>query len=160
MQITFNPIAKSRIDQVDFKQLSFGRSFADHMLVAEYADGAWQSVNIQPYGPLSYQPAMMSLHYGQAIFEGMKGYRSASGDVLVFRPEENLKRFNKSAHRMCMPEVPEEIFLGGLKKLLEIDKAWVPQEEGRSLYIRPFMFATDEYVGVTPSTTYKFIIFN
>jgi branched-chain amino acid aminotransferase len=160
MQITFNPIVKSRIDEVDFNQLTFGRTFADHMLVAEYANGAWQSVNIQPYGPLSYQPAMMSLHYGQAIFEGMKGYRSATGDILVFRPEENLKRFNKSAHRMCMPEVPEEIFLGGLKKLLEIDKAWVPQQEGCSLYIRPFMFATDEYVGVTPSTTYKFIIFN
>ncbi len=160
MQITFEPISKSRIDEVDFNQLTFGRSFADHMLVAEYANGAWQSVNIQPYGPLSYQPAMMSLHYGQAIFEGMKGYRSASGDVLVFRPEENWKRFNKSARRMCMPEVPEEIFLGGLKKLLEIDKAWVPQQEGCSLYIRPFMFATDEYVGVTPSSTYKFIIFN
>ena len=160
MQITFNPIVKSRIDEVDFNQLTFGRTFADHMLVAEYANGAWQSVNIQPYGPLSYQPAMMSLHYGQAIFEGMKGYRSAAGDILVFRPEENLKRFNKSAHRMCMPEVPEEIFLGGLKKLLDIDKAWVPQQEGCSLYIRPVMFATDEYVGVTPSTTYKFIIFN
>lgn len=160
MQITFEPISKSRIDEVDFNQLTFGRSFADHMLVAEYANGAWQSVNIQPYGPLSYQPGMMSLHYGQASFEGMKGYRSASGDVLVFRPEENWKRFNKSARRMCMPEVPEEIFLGGLKKLLEIDKAWVPQQEGCSLYIRPFMFATDEYVGVTPSSTYKFIIFN
>jgi len=103
---------------------------------------------------------MMSIHYGQSIFEGMKGYRSSKGDVLVFRPQENLKRFNKSAVRMCMPEVPEEIFLGGLKKLLEIDQAWVPDKEGCSLYIRPFMFATDEYVGVSPSTTYKFIIFN
>ena len=90
----------------------------------------------------------------------MKGYRSSEGDVLVFRPQENFKRFNKSAVRMCMPEVPEEIFLGGLKKLLEIDNAWVPEKEGCSLYIRPFMFATDEYVGVSPSTTYKFIIFN
>lgn len=90
----------------------------------------------------------------------MKGYRSAKGDVLVFRPQENLKRFNKSAVRMCMPEVPEEIFLGGLKKLLEIDHSWVPDKEGCSLYIRPFMFATDEYVGVSPSTSYKFIIFN
>ena len=160
MQIQINPIEKSRLDQIDFEHLSFGRTFADHMLVAEYADGAWQSATIQPYGPLSYQPAMMSLHYGQAIFEGMKGYRSASDEVLVFRPEENLKRFNKSATRMCMPEVPEALFLGGLKKLLEIDKAWVPAKEGCSLYIRPFMFATDEYVGVSPSTTYKFIIFN
>jgi len=90
----------------------------------------------------------------------MKAYRSKQGEVLVFRPQENLKRFNKSAARMCMPEVPEEIFLGGLKQLLELDNAWVPEKEGSSLYIRPFMFATDEYVGVSPSTTYKFIIFN
>ena len=160
MEIKIHPIEKSRIEEVDFNNLAFGRSFADHMLIAEYANGAWQSITIQPYGPLSYQPAMMSIHYGQSIFEGMKGYRSAKGDVLVFRPQENLKRFNKSAVRMCMPEVPEEIFLGGLKKLLEIDQAWVPDKEGCSLYIRPFMFATDEYVGVSPSTTYKFIIFN
>ncbi len=160
MNIQINPIEKSRVDQIDFDHLSFGRTFADHMLVADYADGAWQSATIQPYGPLTYQPAMMSLHYGQAIFEGMKGYRSALDNILVFRPEENLKRFNKSAIRMCMPEVPEELFLGGLKKLLEIDKAWVPAKEGCSLYIRPFMFATDEYVGVSPSNTYKFIIFN
>jgi branched-chain amino acid aminotransferase len=160
MQINIQPTSSSRIDQVDFDHLAFGRSFADHMLVAEYADGAWQSVTIQPYGPLSYQPAMMSLHYGQAIFEGMKGYRSVSGDIQVFRPEENLKRFNKSAVRMCMPEVPKEIFLDGLRTLLKLDQAWVPAKEGCSLYIRPFMFATDEYVGVTPSNTYKFIIFN
>jgi branched-chain amino acid aminotransferase len=160
MQIHIQPISSSRIDQVDFDNLAFGRSFADHMLVAEYADGAWQSVTIQPYGPLEYQPAMMSLHYGQSIFEGMKGYRSVSGDIQVFRPEENLKRFNKSALRMCMPEVPKEIFLDGLRTLLKLDQAWVPAKEGCSLYIRPFMFATDEYVGVTPSNTYKFIIFN
>ena len=100
MQIHIQPITQSRIDQVNFDTLAFGRSFADHMLVAEYADGAWQSVTIQPYGPLEYQPAMMSLHYGQAIFEGMKGYRSKDGNIQVFRPQENLKRFNKSAVRM------------------------------------------------------------
>jgi len=160
MQINIQKIEQSRIAEVDFDNLTFGRSFADHMLVAEYADGKWQSATIQPYGPLSYQPAMMSLHYGQAIFEGMKAYRSKNGEILVFRPQENWKRFNKSASRMCMPEVSEELFLGGLKKLLELDSAWVPSKEGCSLYIRPFMFATDEYVGVTPSTTYKFIIFN
>jgi branched-chain amino acid aminotransferase len=160
MHTSLNTIATSRINEIDFDNLSFGRSFADHMLIAEYANGAWQSVSIQPYGPLSYQPAMMSLHYGQSIFEGMKAYRSQNDEILVFRPEENLKRFNKSALRMCMPEVPEEIFLGGLKQLLELDKQWVPDKEGCSLYIRPFMFATDEYVGVTPSNTYKFIIFN
>ncbi|RVU24599.1 branched-chain amino acid aminotransferase [Sandaracinomonas limnophila] len=160
MQIDINKISNSRIAEVDFNQLGFGKVFADHMLVAEYADGKWQKATIQPYGPLSFQPAMMSLHYGQAIFEGMKAYRSDAGDILVFRPEENWKRFNKSAARMCMPEVPEDIFLGGLKELLKLDKNWVPSQDGCSLYIRPFMFATDEYVGVTPSSTYKFIIFN
>lgn len=160
MQIPIQKTPISRLSEVDFENLAFGRSFADHMLVAEYAEGAWKSVQIRPYGPLSYQPAMMSIHYGQSIFEGMKAYRSKKGEVLVFRPEENLKRFNKSALRMCMPEVPEEIFLGGLKQLIELDNAWVPEKEGYSLYIRPFMFATDEYVGVSPSTTYKFIIFN
>ena len=160
MQIPIQKTPTSRLSEVDFDNLAFGRSFADHMLVAEYADGAWKSVQIQPYGTLSYQPAMMSIHYGQSIFEGMKAYRSKKGEVLIFRPEENLKRFNKSALRMCMPEVPEEIFLGGLKQLIELDNAWVPEKEGCSLYIRPFMFATDEYVGVSPSTTYKFIIFN
>ena len=160
MQITIQKTPKSRLSEVDFDNLAFGRSFADHMLVAEYADGEWKSMQIQPYGPLSYQPAMMSIHYGQAIFEGMKAYRSKQGEVLVFRPEENMKRFNKSAVRMCMPEVPEEIFLGGLKQLIQLDNAWVPEKDGCSLYIRPFMFATDEYVGVSPSTTYKFIIFN
>ena len=160
MQVTIQKTPKSRLSEVDFDNLAFGRSFADHMLVAEYADGAWKSVQIHPYGPLSYQPAMMSIHYGQAIFEGMKAYRSKQGEVLVFRPEENMKRFNKSAVRMCMPEVPEEIFLGGLKQLIQLDNAWVPEKDGCSLYIRPFMFATDEYVGVSPSTTYKFIIFN
>lgn len=160
MQINIQKTLTSRLSEVDFDNLAFGRTFADHMLVAEYAEGEWKSVQIQPYGPLTYQPAMMSLHYGQAIFEGMKAYRSKSGEVLVFRPEENRKRFNKSAARMCMPEVPEEIFLGGLKQLLTLDNAWVPEKEGCSLYIRPFMFATDEYVGVSPSTTYKFIIFN
>lgn len=160
MQITIQQTPASRLSEVDFGNLPFGRIFADHMLVAEYADGSWKTVKIQPYGPLTYQPAMMSIHYGQSIFEGMKAYRSKKGEVLVFRPEENMKRFNKSALRMCMPEVPEEIFLGGLKKLIELDNAWVPENEGCSLYIRPFMFATDEYVGVSPSTTYKFIIFN
>ena len=93
MQTSFNKIVTSRINEIDFDHLTFGRIFADHMLVAEYADGAWQSVSIQPYGPLSYQPAMMSLHYGQSIFEGMKAYRSPNDEILVFRPEENLKRF-------------------------------------------------------------------
>ena len=160
IQIDVHPIEKSRIDAVDFNNLVFGRSFADHMLCVDYKDGEWQTPQIVPFGPISYSPAMMSLHYGQAIFEGMKAYKNADGEIFVFRPEENWKRLNKSALRMCMPEVPEEIFMDGLAELLRLDAAWIPTAEGSSMYIRPFMFSTDEFVGVSPSKTYKFIIFN
>jgi branched-chain amino acid aminotransferase len=107
VQIEIHQIEKSRIDTVDFDNLVFGRSFADHMLVVDYKDGAWQTPQIVPYGPISYTPAMMSLHYGQAIFEGMKAYKNAEGEILVFRPHDNWARLNKSAVRMCMPEIPE-----------------------------------------------------
>lgn len=131
---------------------------SDHMLVAEYYDGRWTEVSIVPYGDLTISPSMSSLHYGQAIFEGIKGYKFADDTVSIFRPDENWKRFNKSAARLQMPEVPEEIFLGGLKKLLDIDRGWVPSKEGTSLYIRPFMFATEPALGVHPSISYKFLI--
>jgi branched-chain amino acid aminotransferase len=160
VQIEIHQIEKSRIDTVDFDNLVFGRSFADHMLVVDYKDGAWQTPQIVPYGPISYTPAMMSLHYGQAIFEGMKAYKNAEGEILVFRPHDNWARLNKSAVRMCMPEIPEDIFMEGLSALLKLDSAWIPAKPGCSMYIRPFMFSTDEYVGVTPSKTYKFMIFN
>ncbi|MDR6564304.1 MULTISPECIES: branched-chain amino acid aminotransferase [unclassified Arcicella] len=160
LQIDIHQIEKSRIDAVDFDNLVFGRSFADHMLVVDFKDGEWQTPQIVPYGPISYSPAMMSLHYGQAIFEGMKAYKNAAGEILVFRPEENWKRLNKSAVRMCIPEIPEDIFMEGLSQLLRLDADWIPAKEGCSMYIRPFMFSTDEYVGVSPSKTYKFIIFN
>jgi branched-chain amino acid aminotransferase len=150
---------QSRIASVDFSNLPFGRIFSDHMFVAEYNDGEWVSQKIMPYGPISYTPAMMSLHYGQAIFEGMKAYKNADGDISILRPLENHARLNKSALRMCMPAIPEEIFMGGLTELLKLDHAWVPTQTGSSMYIRPFMFATDEYVGVSPSQSYLFIIF-
>ncbi len=159
INIEIEEVAQSKLSSVDFKNLPFGRIFSDHMFVAEYRDGEWVSQKIVPYGPLSYTPAMMSLHYGQAIFEGMKANKTAEGDITIFRPLENWNRFNKSAVRMCMPEVPEEIFMGGLTELLRIDKAWVPTEPGSSMYLRPFMFSTDEYVGVSPSNSYLFIIF-
>jgi len=128
------------------------------MLVAEYENGEWTDVSIVPYGNLSISPSMSALHYGQAIFEGIKAYKFEDGTVSIFRPDRNWERFNKSAARLEMPEVPEEIFMGGLKKLLEIDKGWVPQVSGTSLYIRPFMFGTEAALGVHPSASYKFII--
>jgi branched-chain amino acid aminotransferase len=156
--IKINKIAKSRVTDYDVNDVPFGKCFSDHMLVAEYSDGKWQTTTISPYGdvPLSY--AMSALHYGQAIFEGMKAYKNDKGEVSLFRPLENFKRLNKSAIRMCMPEVPEEIFMGGLLELLKLDSAWVPTSDSGSLYIRPFLIATDEAIGVKPSESYKFVI--
>jgi branched-chain amino acid aminotransferase len=159
MNIELQKVAQSRIGSVDFKNLPFGRIFSDHMFVAEFDNGEWVSQKIMPYGPINYSPAMMSLHYGQAIFEGMKAYKTETGDITIFRPHENWVRLNKSAVRMCMPEVPEEIFMGGLMELLKLDSEWIPTEAGSSMYLRPFMFSTDEFVGVSPSKKYAFIIF-
>lgn len=156
--ITIERTAKSRINDQDVNNVPFGKCFSDHMFIAEYADGKWGKSYIQPYKdmPLSY--AMSALHYGQAIFEGMKAYKNDSGEVSIFRPLDNYNRLNKSAIRMAMPEVPEEIFMGGLIELLKLDAAWVPTSETGSLYIRPFLIATDEAIGVKASDTYKFII--
>lgn len=158
LSIRVEPTQQSRLSQVDFNNLVFGKIMSDHMLVAEYNDGEWTNVSILPYGDLMVNPSMSALHYGQAIFEGIKGYKFTDGTVSIFRPEKNWERFNKSASRLQMPEVPEEIFLGGLKKLLDVDRNWVPSKEGTSLYIRPFMFATEAALGVHPSISYKFII--
>ncbi|MBS1647446.1 MAG: branched-chain amino acid aminotransferase [Bacteroidetes bacterium] len=149
---------KSRLADQDINKVPFGKVFTDHIFVAEYANGQWVKTSIEPYGnaPMSY--SVSALHYGQTIFEGMKAYRSAKDNILLFRPYENFHRMNKSAIRMAMPEVPEELFMGGLIELLKIDKGWVPSDEYGSLYIRPFLIATDEAIGVRPSETYKFVI--
>ena len=157
-EVRISPVQNSRIHEVDFNNIPFGRIFTDHMLVADYKDGQWQTAEIVPYGEISILPCITALHYGQAIFEGMKAFKTVNGDAVMFRPEDNFKRMNASATRMCMPEIPEEIFLGGLKTLLDLDRQWIPDTEGSSLYIRPFMFATDEYVGIRASDNYKFII--
>ncbi|MGL4632540.1 MAG: branched-chain amino acid aminotransferase [Leadbetterella sp.] len=158
IKINITPTEKSRISEFDNNNIVFGSLFTDHMLVADFEDGVWKKAEIVPFGNLSFNPAISSLHYGQAIFEGMKAFKNSSGDVLMFRPLENFKRFNISAERMSMPAVPEEIFIGGLEALLKLDKAWVPTGEDNSLYLRPFMFASDEYLGVRTSLRYKFII--
>ncbi|MFT6964158.1 MAG: branched-chain amino acid aminotransferase, partial [Flammeovirgaceae bacterium] len=160
LQIPVQKAEKSRISEIDFNNIEFGKNYSDHMFVADYKDGEWQDLRIMPFADMQMSPATSALHYGQSIFEGLKAYPSESEDkVLIFRPDENCKRFNKSAIRMCMPEIPEEIFMEGLFKVIDIDRSWVPSQEGCSLYIRPFMFATDEYVGLKPSETYRFIIF-
>ncbi|QJX45796.1 branched-chain amino acid aminotransferase [Hymenobacter taeanensis] len=148
----------SRLSQVDFDHLDFGKTFSDHMLVVDYHNGEWQEPQIVPFGDMTVSPANSALHYGQAIFEGMKAYKNEQGEVYLFRPYDNLHRLNASAERMCMPAVPEEIFMQGLTQLLRLDSEWIPSFTGSSLYIRPFMFATDGLLGVRPSDSYRFMI--
>lgn len=158
LDIKITKTSASRLKETDFNDLPFGRIFSDHMFVADYADGKWQNFQIMPYGDLSLSPAIASLHYGQTFFEGLKAYKHPDGKVVVFRPDKNAERFNLSAQRMCMPELPPEIFLQSIASLVNLDKDWIPTSPGTSLYIRPYMFATDPYLGVQPSKTYKYII--
>ena len=149
---------KSRLPEVDFDKLEFGQTFSDHMFVSDYANGEWQTPEIVPFQNFSLSPANPALHYGQAIFEGLKAYKNEDGEISIFRPEANLRRMNLSAERLCMPAFPEEVFIEGLKELLRLDADWIPATPGSSLYIRPFMFATGEFLGVKPSDTYRFAI--
>ena len=148
----------TKLGTISLKNIPFGKSFTDHMLEADYENGEWKNVEIKPYQPLMFDPALAVFHYGQAIFEGIKAYKDKDGNIQVFRPFENYKRFNNSALRMEMPEVPEEIFIEGMRSLIDLDRNWVPDMEDHSLYIRPFMIATDAAIGVRPSFTYKFFI--
>ena len=157
--ISIEKVKNSRLAHVDFDKLPFGRIFSDQMFVADYSDGEWRDLRIVPFAPFSMHPASMVLHYGQAIFEGMKASKSIDGQPLFFRPEMHAKRLNASAARMCMPELPEDLFLEALHLLVDMDQAWIPPQTGSALYIRPYMLATDEFIGVKPSQSYKFIIF-
>lgn len=150
--------ATSKIDQVDFEKLTFGSVFTDHMLVCDFRNGAWEKPVIKPYEPFLLDPSAKVFHYGQAIFEGMKAYKKEDDSVWLFRPEENHIRMNKSAVRMCMPEVPQSVFVEGLKDLIRLDKAWVKNGKGNTLYIRPFMIAIGSGVIAQPSTQYRFCI--
>ncbi len=158
MDISITRAKTSRLDQVDFNNLPFGRLFSDHMFIADYYEGAWHNPRIEPFHNFSIHPATMVLHYGQEIFEGMKASKSYDGTPMLFRPEVHARRFNLSAQRMCMPTIPEALFLEGLMKLVQLDQNWIPPQEGSAMYIRPTMIATDEFIGVKPSQTYKFFI--
>jgi branched-chain amino acid aminotransferase len=156
--ISIQEAGESKIGSVDFENIVFGNIFTDHMLQCDFRNGAWETPIIKPYEPFMIDPSAKVFHYGQAIFEGMKSYKDDNDDVWLFRPDENFNRFNKSATRLAMPEVPEEVFIGGLKKLLEIEKEWVKKGKGNSLYIRPFMIAIGSGVVAAPSTQYRFMI--
>ncbi len=154
-ELTKNPKQKP----VDESKLGFGRVFTDHMFVMDYDTGmGWHDARIVPFGEISLSPAAMCLHYGQEIFEGLKAYRTADGEIQLFRPEENFKRLNTSAERMVIPAVDVDFCIDALKKLVDLEKDWVPHAEGTSLYIRPFIFACDPFVGVKPADHYMFII--
>lgn len=149
---------KSRFTPDVFNIETFGTAFSDHMLLCWYKDGKWGDPIIKPYGKLEFTPAMSIAHYGQGIFEGMKAYKSENDEVYLFRPEKNFERFNKSAVRLDMPEIPEEIFLDGLRTLVDLDRQWVPSTYGMSLYLRPVMFATEEAITARSSNEYLFAI--
>lgn len=159
LNIDISKTANSRIKEVDFTNIPFGKVYSDHMFVADFEGGQWKNFRIKPYAPLQLSPANATLHYGQSVFEGMKAYKNEAGEVLVFRPEANFRRLNKSAERMCIPQISEEMFMQGLNELLKLDKDWVPNTANTSLYIRPFIFAADDYIGIRPSDTYRFMIF-
>jgi branched-chain amino acid aminotransferase len=158
LDIQVTKTGKSKLPEIDFNNLPFGKYFTDHMLEVDYADGEWKQVTIKPFQNLSLSPALAAIHYGQSIFEGVKAYKDREGNPFIFRPFDNYKRFNVSAERMMMPTVPEDIFIEGMRRLIELDKDWIPMKSDYSLYIRPFMFSTDEVIGVKASDTYKFMI--
>lgn len=143
----------------DQNNLGFGQIFTDHMFVMDYTKGkGWHDPRIIPYGPLNLEPSTMVLHYGQAIFEGLKAYKTKDGRILLFRPEKNMQRINKSNMRMCIPEIDEDFCVEAVKTLVKLEQDWIPTAPGTSLYIRPFIIATDPFLGVRTSHTYKFII--
>jgi branched-chain amino acid aminotransferase len=149
---------ESKLSSINLENIPFGKYFTDHMLEVDYENGEWKTPAIKPYQPLMFEPSLAVFHYGQAIFEGIKAYQDEAGNINIFRPYDNYQRFNTSALRMQMPEVPEAIFMDGMRQLIAVDKAWMPQKENHSLYIRPFMISTDEAIGVRASAKYKFII--
>ena len=157
--LNIQKVAQSKVDQLDFDNIPFGKVFTDHMYVADYKDGEWGEFRIEAFGHLPVHPANIAWHYGQSIFEGMKATKSKDGIPMLFRPEMHSKRINRSAERLCMPPFPKDAFVEGVYELVRLEQNWIPKAEGSALYLRPFMIAMDEFIGVQVSKTYKFIIF-
>ena len=158
MEIKFTPAATLK-EKPDSSKLVFGKAMTDHMLIIDYDEGqGWHDARIIPYGPLQIDPAAKVLHYGEEIFEGLKAYRTADGSIQLFRIRDNIDRMNKSADRLCMPQIPEELAVSAIKKLVETEQDWVPHEKDTSLYIRPFMIGLDAALGVHSSKHVQFIV--
>ena len=160
LDIKVTKVAKSRLSQIDFGNIPFGKVYADHMFLADFRKGDWGNFRVQPYGHILVSPATPALHYGQQIFEGVKAYKGERNETMVFRPLDNWKRMNISADRICMPYLPEDIFMEGMDTLIRLDRDWIPTAQGSSLYIRPFMFSAEEYIGIRPSLDFTFMIIN
>jgi len=158
LDIQITKAAASKIGTVDMKNPVFGLNYSDHMFIADFEDCEWKNARILPYGDLAISPANATLHYGISIFEGLKAHRSPSNDILIFRPQANAQRLAKSAVRMCMPPVTEELFMDAVTELVRLDSQWVPSVDGSSLYIRPFQFATDPYIGVRAAKQFSFMV--
>ncbi len=158
IQIQIEKVEKSKLEGNEDGELNFGKVFTDHMFIADFKDGEWGNIKITPFADLQLSPATSFIHYGQSIFEGLKAFHGDDGINRLFRPMENIRRFNKSAVRMCMPEFPEALHLDALKQLLKLDSAWVPKGRDTAMYIRPFMFGTTEFLGVAESKEYRFMI--
>lgn len=161
MEIRIIPVEPGELKQkpTDESQLGFGDIFTDHMFLMDYEDGkGWFNARIEPYGKIPVDPAAMGIHYGQEVFEGLKGYRGKDGGIYLFRAGENFRRLNRSCVRLCMPEVEIALVMDALKKLIQLDQEWVPRSPGTSLYIRPTMIATEPHLGVRPAKGYLFFI--
>lgn len=157
-KLSVEQASNSKIAQVDFNNLPFGAIFTDHMMVCDFKNGAWETPKILPYQAISLMPSARVFHYGQAVFEGMKAYKDDAGKVWLFRPEENFDRINKSSERLAMPAFPKDFFFDSLHKLLELDNDWIKPGYGNSLYIRPFVIASESGVIASPASEYKFMI--
>jgi branched-chain amino acid aminotransferase len=157
--IVIQESSESKASQVDINNAPMGIHFTDHMFVCDFFDGQWQNARIEPLAPIPTHPSAMALHYGQAIFEGLKATMGKDATPVLFRPEENARRLNESARRMGMPDFPEELFVEALKQFVWLERAWVPTAEGSALYLRPFMYADEAFTGMRAATHYKFILF-
>lgn len=156
--INITRVEKSKVDELDFNNIPLGKTFTDHMFICDYENGKWINPRIEPLHHIPTHPAAMALHYGQAIFEGLKATVDTEGTPMLFRPEKNAARLNFSANRLGMPDFPEDLFVDGLKQLVALDKNWIPSQEGSALYLRPFMYADEHFIGMRAAAHYKFII--
>ncbi len=151
-------ISESRLPQINFSELRFGDIFSDHMFEAHYYDGQWQDFKLKPYGPVPMPPSANILHYGQGVFEGMKAFNYKNEKAAIFRPKKHYERFTNSCRRMNIPEIPEELFIQGITAVVETDRNWIPKEKYKSMYLRPFVVATDQFLGLKTSDTYSFYV--